>query len=80
MKPLLMFFVSFSAGMLILVFYLVLQINNKLDKDHPIKYMRDYQIEVTQDSIFIMDNLRHVGTISYTDDSGLGKIVEDDNE
>lgn len=54
--------------------------NRIVSEHHPIKYQRDYQINLTEDSIYIFDDLRHVGTIPYTDDSGLGKIIEDDNE
>lgn len=41
-------------------------------------YMRDYQIQCTTDSLFIMDGSKLVGVLPYT--NSLGALIEKDNQ
>lgn len=51
-----------------------------VDNKQPVRYIRDYQIEVTRDSIYIFDNDREIGTLPNNDKSALSKLIIDDNQ
>jgi hypothetical protein len=42
--------------------------------------LRDYQLEIVEDSILLFDGRRHVGTISFQEGTKLEQLIVSDNE
>lgn len=42
--------------------------------------LKDYQLEVIEDTILVWDSNRFVGKIFYTDDEPLGYMIQEDNQ
>lgn len=49
-------------------------------KDQPGLPQTSYQLNVTNDSLYLLDGDRKVGVVSWEEKQGLNKLIEKDNE
>ncbi len=42
--------------------------------------LRDYQLDVYNDTIYMFDGNKRIGMFTYTDSSEIGKIILNDNQ